>query len=597
MRLSASRRLRGARGRPDRWWVGATASVVAVGLLARVLLATAVRPAHLDEAAVAVNLRDRGPGSLLTEPLELGQLAGVGWLLLADASGALLGDGLAAYRLPALLGGCAAVVLAVPVGRRLAGPAGGALLAAGVALNPALLRWSWEAKPYGLDPAVCLGVVLLALRAADRLCVDQRSWTVPSGTAAGPSAPRGRSRRALLVWAAGAAVGGWLTLPGLLVAAATGAGLLALALVGAGRARPPRSADPAPRGPAPPSRQDVVLAVVVAGVVSLPAAVLALRAPRRAALTAEWQDGFVAAAAPVPDGPLQVLPGPLGRWADLALAAPQVAPPRELAAVAVLLAAVGALRLLRRDRAASAVLLPVVAAAVLVDLARLHPLAASRLTLYLVPVVLALAVAAVPSAASRGALLPAATAGRPGPGWSRVAALTAVSLVVVGQGAALPARLDRDTPDTRPDLLADAVAAARADDEALVGVRFADVVLQWEGPPRGLPDASVRLVPSPATACPAGEPADLAGRTVWLVAAPPPPVAERRALLAVGDVLDEVRAAGDVAWRVRLRAPADRSAGAWCLVEVPSAAPGPAGGGLVAVARGDVRRSGAAPRW
>ena len=122
----------------------------------------AARPLFLDEANVARNLFDRSFGGLFL-PLDHKQYAPPLYLVAAKACGAWFGYGERALRLPALLGGLAAAAGLVAAGRRLQLGWWTLLPVALLFVNPTVLRYVGEIKPYATDLAVTATLLAVAL--------------------------------------------------------------------------------------------------------------------------------------------------------------------------------------------------------------------------------------------------------------------------------------------------------------------------------------------------------------------------------------------------------------------------------------------------
>jgi hypothetical protein len=125
------------------------------------------RSLWLDEALIARSLVSRDYVGLVAEPLQGGQAAPVLWLWSTRLSLDLFGDGERQLRLVSLLSGIVALVLAWRLARRLLPDVLVPVAVGLVALSPSLLYFSNEVKPYALDVAVVLALVLLALRVRD----------------------------------------------------------------------------------------------------------------------------------------------------------------------------------------------------------------------------------------------------------------------------------------------------------------------------------------------------------------------------------------------------------------------------------------------
>lgn len=124
----------------------------------------AARALWLDEALIARSLVSRDYVGLVAEPLQGDQAGPVLWLWATRLSLDLLGEGERALRVVSLAAGLAALVLAWRLARHLLPPVLVPVSVALVVLSPSLLYFSNEVKPYALDVAVVLGLVLLAIR-------------------------------------------------------------------------------------------------------------------------------------------------------------------------------------------------------------------------------------------------------------------------------------------------------------------------------------------------------------------------------------------------------------------------------------------------
>lgn len=186
-------------------------ALLAVGVFLRLAQYAGDRSLWLDESLLASSILGRPVGGLL-EPLDYGQTAPFGFLLLVKLATLLLGTSEYALRLVPFLGALAALALIVPVARRYVGRAALPVAVALFALAPYLLYYSAEVKQYSLDVLVSLVVLALAADAADEARLTRRT--------------------ALLLLGAGT-VGVWLSQPAVFMLA--GAGLvLGLGAVRAG---------------------------------------------------------------------------------------------------------------------------------------------------------------------------------------------------------------------------------------------------------------------------------------------------------------------------------------------------------------------------
>jgi hypothetical protein len=122
------------------------------------------RSLWLDEALIARSLVSRDYVGLVAEPLQGDQAGPVLWLWSTRVSLDLFGDGERQLRLVPLLAGLVTLVLTWRLARRLLPDVLVPVAVGLVVLSPALLYFSNEVKPYALDVAVVLALVLLALR-------------------------------------------------------------------------------------------------------------------------------------------------------------------------------------------------------------------------------------------------------------------------------------------------------------------------------------------------------------------------------------------------------------------------------------------------
>ncbi|MCW2615680.1 MAG: hypothetical protein JWN08_2674 [Frankiales bacterium] len=307
------------------------------------------RSLWLDEALIARSLVSRDYVGLVADPLQGEQAAPVLWLWASRLSLDLFGEHEKALRLVPLVGGLSALVLVWLLARRLLPAVLVPVAVLLTVLSPSLLYFSNDVKPYSVDVAVCLGLVLLALR-------------VPR--AAGPSRPV-----ALLALAGSAAV--WASFASVFVLAGLSL-VLVLTALREGRGRAVGTG-----------------AVLSAWVVSLGLSYVAVlhRLADSEVLSSFWGYTF-------PDRALDLPTWLLRRAVEL------TEDPLELAVwpVALALLGYGAWQLRSRGwlLAASAVPVATVAAAL-----SLYPFA-SRLALWLVPLAAIALAAALPSTAGQG---------------------------------------------------------------------------------------------------------------------------------------------------------------------------------------------------
>jgi uncharacterized membrane protein len=134
-------------------WLVLTAIAAGAGL--RFVGYFAHRSFWFDEAALAVNIIER-PLAGLFRPLEFHQGSPVGFLVAEKIVVSVLGPGEFALRLLPLACGLLTILVAVHVARLYVSPCAVPLAIALVALNPALIYYSSEAKQYSCDALVTL---------------------------------------------------------------------------------------------------------------------------------------------------------------------------------------------------------------------------------------------------------------------------------------------------------------------------------------------------------------------------------------------------------------------------------------------------------
>ena len=141
---------------------------VVLGALARLRQWAGGRSLWLDEVLIADNLVHRGFGELATKPLAHYQVAPLLWVELEHLSVTLFGSGERALRLLPLLAGLASLGLFWVLARRLLPDVLVPVAVLVVALHPALIYYSNEVKQYSTDVLVILALALLAQNVAGR---------------------------------------------------------------------------------------------------------------------------------------------------------------------------------------------------------------------------------------------------------------------------------------------------------------------------------------------------------------------------------------------------------------------------------------------
>jgi hypothetical protein len=140
--------------------------VFLLGVALRLAKFLANRSLWLDEVRLALNLLDRSPIELF-QPLDYGQVAPPGFLLVEWGITRLLGAHEWACRLLPLLAGIAALWLIYLLARRTCGNAGAIVALALCAVADPLVNYASELKPYSSDVAIAAGLILLALAIDD----------------------------------------------------------------------------------------------------------------------------------------------------------------------------------------------------------------------------------------------------------------------------------------------------------------------------------------------------------------------------------------------------------------------------------------------
>lgn len=140
-----------------RWAVG----ICAVGVLLRVAMWARGFPLRQNEAALAMNVLERGVFGLL-EPLAYGQAAPWGFLVLTEGAASVFGASEVALRAVPLLASCGALVaFAAWVSERL-GLSWGLLGAVAIlAFTPPIVLHAANFKPYSVDLLVTVGLLII----------------------------------------------------------------------------------------------------------------------------------------------------------------------------------------------------------------------------------------------------------------------------------------------------------------------------------------------------------------------------------------------------------------------------------------------------
>lgn len=151
-------------GRAKRWaW-----ALVATGVVFRVIRCAANRSLWLDEAYLAESILTYSVRQLATTDLLHWQAAPAGFLLLEKLAVTVCGTSEYALRLVPQLASLASVPLFYAVVRRSVPATGGLVALAMFAAVEPLVYYAGEVKQYGVDVAVCLLILWLSMRVADR---------------------------------------------------------------------------------------------------------------------------------------------------------------------------------------------------------------------------------------------------------------------------------------------------------------------------------------------------------------------------------------------------------------------------------------------
>ncbi len=136
--------------------------LILLGVVVRVAQFAYGRSLWMDELLLVANLKQRGFAGLF-EPLDYGQFAPIGFLMLSKASVELFGDSEQAYRLVALLSSIGSLLLFALLIKRVASPRGCLIGVGFFACLPRLIYYANEFKQYSTDLFAVTAVLLLVL--------------------------------------------------------------------------------------------------------------------------------------------------------------------------------------------------------------------------------------------------------------------------------------------------------------------------------------------------------------------------------------------------------------------------------------------------
>jgi len=142
-------------------------TLVVVGAALRIFQYASDTSFWFDELSLVRNLVHRSAAQLATEPLRYDQVAPVGFLVAEKGISRVLGESDLAFRFLLLPVGLAALVLFVPLARRMLDGYAVPFAVAMFAIGAPFIRYSAEVKQYGIDVASVIAMSLVALRLRD----------------------------------------------------------------------------------------------------------------------------------------------------------------------------------------------------------------------------------------------------------------------------------------------------------------------------------------------------------------------------------------------------------------------------------------------
>ncbi len=142
-------------------------TLVAVGAALRIYQYACDTSLWFDELSIVRNLVHRYGGAAATEPLRYRQVAPVGFIAAEKGISQVLGESDLAFRFLLLPVGLAALVLFVPLARRILDGYAVPFAVAMFAIGAPFIRYCAEVKQYGIDVAAAIALSLVALRLRD----------------------------------------------------------------------------------------------------------------------------------------------------------------------------------------------------------------------------------------------------------------------------------------------------------------------------------------------------------------------------------------------------------------------------------------------
>jgi len=155
-----------------------TWTVIALGVVLRCISYTRRSILWLDEAATAQNIVERSLSQLLTIPLDYGQAAPKGFLLLEWLITRAFGTSDLAFRFVPFVSGIVSLFLFAAIARRLLTPSGALAALLFFSVGYWFLVYSADAHAYELDLALSLAALLLCIDLRRRAYPTRRVWAV-----------------------------------------------------------------------------------------------------------------------------------------------------------------------------------------------------------------------------------------------------------------------------------------------------------------------------------------------------------------------------------------------------------------------------------
>jgi hypothetical protein len=142
-------------------------TLVAIGAALRIFQYASDTSFWFDELSLVRNIVHRSEAQLATEPLRYDQVAPVGFLVVEKGISRVLGESDLAFRFLLLPVALAALVLFVPLARRVLDGYAVPFAVAMFAIGAPFIRYAAEVKQYGIDMASVIAMSLLTLRLRD----------------------------------------------------------------------------------------------------------------------------------------------------------------------------------------------------------------------------------------------------------------------------------------------------------------------------------------------------------------------------------------------------------------------------------------------